>query len=125
MILQYVVSHKFSFTLSKVILLLALYSWNIALSHREAGCAQVVAIDLQALSLSLAACLLPPLKQLNRHKPAAMSTVPTFILLGWMSALGALISVVNMVYLDRQPWFQGGTGQSDLVITHHVPRCLD
>lgn len=29
-----------------------------------------------------------------------------------MSALGALISVVNMVYLTRQPWFDGGTGQS-------------
>ena len=78
---------------------------------KNAACMQVAAIDFQALSLAFATCLVPPLKRLNRHRPKAIITVTTFVLLGWMSALGALISFVNMMHLRQQPWFTGGTGK--------------
>ncbi len=67
---------------------------------------QVVAIDFQALTLAFTTCLLPPLKQLNRHQIEPVSTVPTFILLSFMAFLGALVQVVNMLYLCSQPWYQ-------------------
>ena len=67
---------------------------------------QVVAIDFQALTLAFTTCLLPPLKQLNRHQIEPVSTVPTFILLSFMAFLGALVQVVNILYLISQPWFQ-------------------
>ena len=81
----------------------------------------MAAIDFQALSLTLATCLLPPLKQLNRHKPAAISTGPGLILLGFMAVLGGTVQVVNMVNLSRQSWFHGGTGQTNTVKTFHTP----
>ncbi len=67
---------------------------------------QVVAIDFQALTLAFTTCLLPPLKQLNWHQIEPVSTVPTFILLSFMAFMGALVQVVNMLYLSSQPWFQ-------------------
>lgn len=77
---------------------------------------QVVAIDFQALTLAFTACLLPPLKQLNRHQIEPVSTVPTFILLSFMALMAALVQVVNIVYLSSQPWFQLDSADS----THEV-----
>ncbi|KAL0023496.1 hypothetical protein WJX79_002152 [Trebouxia sp. C0005] len=78
---------------------------------------QVVAIDFQALTLAFTACLLPPLKQLNRHQIEPVSTVPTFILLSFMALMAALVQVVNIVYLSSQPWFQLDSADS----THEDP----
>ncbi|DBA94075.1 TPA: hypothetical protein ACH3X1_001723 [Trebouxia sp. C0004] len=69
------------------------------------------AIDAQAISLALAACLVPPLAKLNRQKPAErMCTVTALARIFWMAvALGALDMSYSM-YLVTRPWFAGGTG---------------
>ena len=76
-----------------------------------------MAIDFQALTLAGVACLLPPLQQLNRHKAEPVSSVPTFILLSFMAMLAATVQVLDLVVLETQPWFTGGTGTASSVST--------
>lgn len=78
-------------------------------------CVQVVAIDIQAITLALTVCFVPALKQMTRHRPGPICTWPTFVLLGTMAFLAMLVNIVNMVILQQQPWFTGGTGLQDQV----------
>lgn len=82
---------------------------------------QIVAIDVQAIMLALTACFVPALKQMNRHQPGPISTVPAFILLGSMASLAMLVQVINMTVLHRQSWFHGGTGLPDQVWPYADP----
>ena len=94
------------------------YNDNVVIVTLAFSCAlQVVAIDFQAITLAGVACLLPPLKQLNRHKAVPVSSVSTFILLSFMAMLAAAVQVVDMLIVIDSPWFPGGTGTSDSVST--------
>ena len=76
---------------------------------------QVVGIDVQAITLAFTACFVPALKQMNRHKPDPISTVPTFILLGSMATLAMVVQIINLTVLGHQAWFHGGTGKTQEV----------
>ncbi|KAL0030094.1 hypothetical protein WJX79_006699 [Trebouxia sp. C0005] len=69
------------------------------------------AIDAQAMCLALAACLVPPLPKLNRHKPAERMCIWTALarIFCMTVALGALDTSYTL-YLVTRPWFTGGTG---------------
>ncbi|KAL0022621.1 hypothetical protein WJX77_011150 [Trebouxia sp. C0004] len=104
-------SHSLTLSLFKY---MVLYQWCLSIAQNISFCSkgsklatsQVVAIDYQALTLAFTTCLLPPLKQLNRHQIEPVSTVLTFILLSFMAFMGAMVQVVNTILLSRQPWFQ-------------------
>lgn len=82
---------------------------------------QIVAIDIQAIILALTVCFVPALKQMTRHRPGPICTWPTFILLGTMAVLSMVVNIVNMVLLQQQPWFTGGTGLQDQVWSVWAP----
>ena len=74
------------------------------------------------MSLALAACLVPPLPKLNRHKPAEQMCTWTALarIVCMAVALGALDTSYS-VYLATRPWFVGGTGTAYMVT---VIRCM-
>ena len=77
------------------------------------------AIDVQAMAMCLAACWVPPLKQLNRHKPSPR--VCTFVGLTLLICMASSLQtahVVNAVFLCTRPWFRGGTGTAYVVSLH-------
>lgn len=80
---------------------------------------QMQAIDVQAMAMCLAACWVPPLKQLNRHKPSprVCTSVGLMLLICMASSLQAA-HVANAVFLCTRPWFNGGNGTSDMVNLH-------
>ena len=85
---------------------------------------QIVGIDFQAVTLAFAACFVPALKQMNRHRPEPISTLPAFVLLGSMAFLGILVQVINMIALGHQAWYVRGNGQSNEVRTQNSVHCL-
>jgi len=77
------------------------------------------AIDVQAMAMCLAACWVPPLEQLNRHKPSPR--VCTFVGLTLLICMASSLQtahVVNAVFLCTRPWFRGGTGTAYVVSLH-------
>ncbi|KAL0048212.1 hypothetical protein WJX82_010068 [Trebouxia sp. C0006] len=69
------------------------------------------AIDAQAMSLALAACLVPPLPKLNRHKLAErMCTMTVLARIFCMTIAFGALDMSYSVYLVTRPWFAGGTG---------------
>ncbi len=80
---------------------------------------QMQAIDVQAMAMCLAACWVPPLKQLNRHKPSPR--VCTFVGLTLLICMASSLQaahVANAVFLCTRPWFGGGNGTADVVSLH-------
>lgn len=77
---------------------------------------QMQAIDIQAMAMCLAACWVPPLDQLNRHKPSprVCTFVGLTLLICMASALQAA-HVINAAFLCTRPWFHGGNGTADMV----------
>jgi len=71
------------------------------------------AIDAQAMTMALAACLVPPLARLNRHKPSdRMCTWRALALLALMAFGLAMLDLSYMALLLTRPWFKGGTGNA-------------
>ena len=82
------------------------------------ACLQNQAIDAQAMSFSLAACLVAPLAKLNRHKPAdRMCTVPAMARIAMIAVALICLDISYTMYLVTRPWFTGGTGTAYMVST--------
>lgn len=80
---------------------------------------QVTCIDIEAMLIALAACLVPPLAQLNRHKPVdCVSRTPTLVLLAVMAGCLVLIDWACVLLMTTRPWFTGGNGTA-----HNVSSC--
>ncbi|KAL0036849.1 hypothetical protein WJX77_002108 [Trebouxia sp. C0004] len=76
---------------------------------------QMQAIDVQAMAMCLAACWVPPLKQLNPHKPSP--GVCTFVGLTLLICMASLLQaghMANAVFLCTRPWYRGGNGTADV-----------
>ena len=77
---------------------------------------QMTFIDAEAMLIALAACLVPPLPQLNRHRSVdRVSRGPTLVLLFVMAASLQLIDVACIILLTSRPWFRGGSGTAENV----------
>ncbi len=80
---------------------------------------QMQAIDVQAMAMCLAACWVPPLEQLNRHKPSPrVCTFVGLMLLICMASSLQAAHVANAFFLCTRPWFRGGNGTADMVSLH-------
>ena len=74
---------------------------------------QMTIIDAEAMLIALAACLVPPLIQLNRHKSEDRVSRPaTLVLLFVMVAGLEVADIVIIIYMTTQPWYTGGTGSA-------------
>ena len=70
-------------------------------------------IDAEAMLIALAACLVPPLVQLNRHKSEdRMSRPTTLVLLFVMVAALEVMDMAIIILMTTQPWYTGGTGSA-------------
>ena len=78
---------------------------------------QMTVIDAEAMLIALAACLVPPLVQLNRHKSEAYVSRPTTLVLLFVMVAG-LEAMDIAIILTTQPWKTGATGSAT-----NVSRC--
>lgn len=77
---------------------------------------QMTFIDAEAMLIALAACLVPPLPKLNRHRSVdRVSRGPTLVLLFAMAASLQLIDVACIVLMTSRPWYSGGSGTAEHV----------
>lgn len=68
-------------------------------------------IDAEAMLIALAACLVPPLVHLNRHKSDdRLSRPTTLVLLFIMVAALEAVDIAIIILLTTQSWYTGGTG---------------
>ena len=73
-------------------------------------------LEIQAILIAVAACWVPPLSSLNRHKPQQhISGRYGLALLASMACCLQLAQILGMGFLSTTPWFQQGTGSSDWV----------
>ena len=90
--------------------------------HDDSMLLQSGAIDVQAMTMALTACLVPPLARLNPHKPSGrMCTQASLTRIAAMALGLEVLDVSYMILLSTRPWFQGGTGNAYMVnvIPHH------
>lgn len=74
---------------------------------------QITIIDAEAMVIGLVACFVPPLAQLNRHKPAdRLCKAPTLVLLFVMVVSLQCIDIAAIAIMATRPWFDGGNGTS-------------
>lgn len=61
--------------------------------------------------IALAACLVPPLVHLNRHKSEDRVSRPTTLVLLFVMVAGLEVGdIVNIFLMTIQPWYTGGNG---------------
>lgn len=86
---------------------------------------QTGAIDVQAMTMALAALLVLPLPKLTRHKPLdRICQRPILTLLAGMALCLYAALAWNMAFMASRPWYQGGTSTEEQV--HCImlsPRC--
>lgn len=89
--------------------------------HDDSMLLQSGAIDVQAMTMALTACLVPPLARLNPHKPSGrMCTQASLTRIAAMALGLEVLDVSYMILLSTRPWFQGGTGNAYMV--HVIPQ---
>ena len=85
--------------------------------------AQMTVIDLQAMAMALACCWVPPLKNMNRHKPPPFTCSFSGLALVASTALALqTLHICLMLFLCTRPWFTGGNGTTYMVCncTTHI-----
>lgn len=73
-------------------------------------------IDVQAMAIAMAACLVRPLRQMTRNKPPpAACDFQGLALLLIMTIALQFFQIISMIFLCSKPWSSGSTGSADLV----------
>ncbi|DBA88976.1 TPA: hypothetical protein ACH3X2_000200 [Trebouxia sp. C0005] len=72
-------------------------------------------IDVQAMAIAMAACLVRPLRQMTRNKPPpAACDFQGLALLLIMTIALQFFQIISMIFLCSKPWSSGSTGSADL-----------